>query len=81
MPLPICKLDFKLKIIKLGINEYIDNIVSSEEAGEKPNLNIFKLAYCKMNCDKKTLVMIGDNYKKDILGAKRFGIKSYQLIL
>ena len=36
------------KIIKLGINEYIDNIVSSEEAGcEKPNLNIFKLAYCK----------------------------------
>lgn len=70
------------KIIKLGINEYIDNIVSSEEAGcEKPNLNIFKLAYCKMSCNKKTIVMIGDNYKKDILGAKRFGIKSYQLKL
>ena len=34
-----------------------------------------------MSCNKKTIVMIGDNYKKDILGAKRFGIKSYQLIL
>lgn len=69
------------KISKLNFTKYIDCVVTSEEAEcEKPDLKIFKLANKKLNLQKSNLVMIGDNYKKDILGAKKFGIKYYQLI-
>jgi HAD superfamily hydrolase (TIGR01549 family) len=69
------------KISKLNLTKYINSIVTSEEAEcEKPNLKIFKLANKKLNLKKYELIMIGDNYKKDILGAKKFGIKYFQLI-
>jgi putative hydrolase of the HAD superfamily len=54
------------KIIKLGIKNYIDFIVTSEEAGiEKPSNIIFKLALSKIGEKEKAAIIIGDSYSKD----------------
>jgi putative hydrolase of the HAD superfamily len=66
------------KIIKLGITNYIDFVVSSEEAGiEKPAAKIFELALSKLNKKSSDVIMIGDNLEKDIKGAEALGIKAY----
>ena len=65
------------KIVKLGIADYIDFLVSSEEAGvEKPHPYIFKLAVEKLGTDNDKLIMIGDNINRDVLGARLLNIKS-----
>ena len=54
------------KIIKLGIKDYINFIVTSEEAGiEKPSNIIFKLALSKIGEKEKAAIIIGDSYIKD----------------
>ena len=68
------------KIRKLGISEYFDAIVTSEEAGiEKPSSKIFNLAVEKIGTDPKLTCMIGDKFKKDIVGAEDIGIDSFWL--
>lgn len=67
------------KLAKLSLPHPKLNLLSSEEAGvEKPSHKIFSTALQKMKLsDPERLVMIGDNYKKDILGASNFGIPSF----
>ncbi|MCC6818436.1 MAG: HAD-IA family hydrolase [Bacteroidia bacterium] len=66
------------KFIKLGLNEFVRFLVSSEEAGvEKPHPNIFRLALEKLNLKAQDVIMIGDNFEKDIKGAEAIGIKAY----
>ncbi|MDA0772654.1 MAG: HAD family hydrolase [Cyanobacteria bacterium] len=66
------------KIIRLGIADYIDFVVSSEEAGvEKPAAKIFELALSKLGKKASEVIMIGDNLEKDIKGAEALGIKAY----
>src|SRR3989339_612910 len=74
------KIQFK-KICFLKLDKYIDYVVTSEEAGaEKPFPNIFQLALDKLKLGKGEVIMIGDHHKKDIQGAKSFGIKKvYQV--
>lgn len=68
------------KIVKLGIADYIDFLVSSEEAGvEKPHPYIFKLAVEKLGIDNDKLIMIGDNINRDVLGARLLNIKSIHI--
>lgn len=63
------------KIIKLWIQEYIDYLVSSEESGaEKLDQRAFALSLEKLWLEKEEVCMIGDNYEKDIVWAKNFGI-------
>ena len=65
------------KIEKLGLKDCIDHIVTSEEVGvEKPNPLMFFQAIYKLKTSTASTIMIGDNYKKDILGASNLGIKS-----
>mgnify|MGYP003327531257 CR=1 FL=1 len=65
------------KIQKLGVEEYIDFIVSSEEAGqEKPSEVMFDLCLKKMKLNKSDVIMLGDSYKKDVCGALNYGIKA-----
>ncbi len=65
------------KLKKLKISEYIDFIVTSEEAGkEKPHPSIFLLALKKANCLPENAVMVGDSVEKDIKGANHVGIIS-----
>lgn len=66
----------KLKI--LDILEYIDVIVTSEEIGkEKPSSYGFLLAIHKLEGKCEECIMIGDNYKKDIIGANHLNICSF----
>lgn len=68
------------KIAKLDLSKYPNHLVTSEESGcEKPNSKIFKLALSKLNLDASQCCMIGDNFKKDILGADNLNIKSIWL--
>lgn len=68
------------KIKKLHLNQYTDYLVTSEEAGrEKPHPYMFLLALHKMDLKPNEVCMIGDSYKKDILGASQLGISSYWL--
>lgn len=66
------------KINKLNISKYVHFIVTSEEAGiEKPHSYPFMLALNKLKLNNSDVTMIGDNFKKDIIGALNMGIESY----
>lgn len=66
------------KIKKIGLDNYINCIVTSEEAGrEKPHQYIFMLALQKLNLRPDDVCVIGDSFEKDIYGASNLGIKSY----
>ncbi len=65
------------KIKRLGIAEYIDVLVTSEEAGkEKPDKKMFTLAMEKLNLFPEQIIMIGDSFQKDVKGAEAVGIHS-----
>ncbi len=85
-PLPIAivtdltaRIQFE-KIEKLGLDNLIDVVVTSEEAGhEKPDARLFQLAVQKLAIQPKNLLMVGDSWKRDIEGAIKFDIKCYWL--
>lgn len=59
------------KIDRLGLDRYIQSVVTSEEAGvEKPSKGIFLLAIEKAGSISKNIWMIGDDFEKDIQGAR-----------
>ncbi|MFR4981098.1 MAG: HAD family hydrolase [Clostridium neonatale] len=63
------------KLRKLGIDKYIDCIVTSEEAGaEKPNIRMFNLCIEKLGISSGEAFYVGDSFKKDIVGANNAGI-------
>lgn len=63
------------KLEKLGLEDRIDYLVSSEEAGmDKPGSPIFWLALQKCGCLPEEAVMIGDNFRHDIQGALDVGL-------
>jgi HAD superfamily hydrolase (TIGR01549 family) len=66
------------QLYKLGILKYIDALITSEELGvEKPNALFFRkiLSYLSVN-DPSNAVMVGDDLKRDIAGAKKIGINT-----
>lgn len=66
------------KIRKLGLEHYIDVLVTSEEAGvEKPNPRIFELCLKKLELNPSEVFYVGDSFKKDIIGASNVGIQSF----
>jgi len=68
------------KIAHLELMKWVNFVVTSEEAGcEKPHPFIFELALRKLNLTSTQVCMIGDNYQKDIIGAKQLGIHAYWL--
>ena len=68
------------KIEKMGISQYVDFVVTSEEVGvEKPNSKMFETALQKIKMQSDEVCMIGDSYEKDIVGAKNLNIKAYWL--
>ena len=67
-----------IKLEKLELLQYIDCVVTSEEVGiEKPSIQMFSTILGKMGLSSNEVIMIGDNYDKDIKGALNIGIKSY----
>jgi len=67
-----------LKIHRLGLTNFVSQIVTSEEAGvEKPASKMFDLALEKIGLKASEVCMIGDSYEKDIKGALNKGIKPF----
>jgi len=64
---PICR--------KLGLESYLDFVVTSEEAGaDKPNPPIFQVALRQAKVDASEAIHVGDQYKIDVVGARGVGI-------
>ena len=65
------------KIRKLGIDEYIDAIVTSEEVGvEKPDFKMYNKILEKLEVTPEETLFIGDSLKKDILGSMEYGMNA-----
>jgi len=71
---------FRNILCGLGIDHIFEKWIISEEVGvEKPNALMFSTAMAEMNLrdkDKSRIVMVGNNIKRDILGANEMGITS-----
>ena len=81
IPLGICSdltLHIQLrKLQKLGLVGVFDKIVTSEECGEeKPSAKMFRDILQKLGASAENSVMIGDNYKRDIVGALQVGMQA-----
>lgn len=65
------------KLIRLGLMEYMDFIVSSEEAGtDKPGNAFFMLCARKAGCLPGECLFIGDNIVRDYGGASAAGMQA-----
>ena len=65
--------EFQFKVF--GINEIFGSITTSEEVQSyKPEPKIFQVALNKARCQGEESIIIGDSYKKDIIGGKNMGM-------
>lgn len=65
------------KLEKLGIAQYFDSVVTSEEAGiDKPDSGVFRLCISKAGYRPKECLFIGDHVEKDYKGAKAAGMQA-----
>lgn len=68
------------KIIQLGISNWIDAVVTSEEAGaEKPAGIMYQMILEKLHTVPEKALFIGDSQKKDVEGPQRMGISALWL--
>ena len=66
-----------IKLEKSGLIKYFDEVICSEEIGFlKPAKEIFSYSLTKSGALLNNSMMIGDDYKADILGAQNFGMKA-----
>lgn len=65
-----------VKIKSAGLEGYFDDVVLSDVVGiNKPQAGIFEYALQKAKVEKSEVVMLGDNYSSDIIGAHNAGIE------
>ena len=64
-----------LKLKSAGLTDYFAEVVASDTTGhKKPHTPIFDYLLRRLNTDRRRCLMIGDNLKTDILGARNAGI-------
>lgn len=63
---------------KTGLTPWVDEIVVSGEIRlKKPDAKIFEYTLKKLGLLPSEALMVGDDYEKDIIGAKNIGISTY----
>ncbi len=73
----------RLKVQALGIEDYFDRIIYTEELGRefwKPSPAGFEKIMRDLNAKPENVVYIADNEKKDFIAPNRLGLSSVQLI-
>ncbi|GFP19985.1 putative hydrolase of the HAD superfamily [Candidatus Hakubella thermalkaliphila] len=71
------KLEVKIALHNLALDQYFDVIVTSVDVGyEKPHEEIFRVALQELGFRPSEVVMVGDRIEKDVVGANRMGIVS-----
>jgi len=69
------------KIARLGLDKFIDFMVTSEETGfEKPAPIMFTMALEKMKISANEAAYFGDTLDRDILGAANVGIEPFWFV-
>jgi putative hydrolase of the HAD superfamily len=62
---------------RVGAERFFKNIFLAQEIGyKKPDPRFFNYIIKRLNASPSSVVMIGDNYEKDIAGAKNAGLKT-----
>lgn len=68
------------KLQHCGLDRLIDVLVTSEDVGvAKPHPAIFRAALEQLACTPDQVVMVGDNWENDVVGATRVGIRTIWL--
>lgn len=63
------------KLRHCGLDAYVDALIVSEEAGvSKPDPEIFRIALRALDCGASEVVMVGDSWSADVVGARAAGI-------
>lgn len=66
-----------LRIDKLGLTSFFDAYAFSEEVkANKPDVRVFELALKRLGISSSEAVMIGNDLKRDIIGANMFSLKT-----
>lgn len=64
-----------IKLEHSGLKPFFEHIIISEEVGtQKPEKEIFELAFKRANTSASESLMIGDNFNTDIVGARNAGM-------
>jgi putative hydrolase of the HAD superfamily len=67
----------KKGLARVGADSYFSFVFSSWDLGfEKPDPRFFRYVIEKLRTGPANCIMIGDNYEKDIVGAKTTGMKT-----
>lgn len=73
----------KNKIVSLGLDKMIDDIIITDELGgeqfRKPNDIAFRIMQCRWRIPFEQMVYVGDNLEKDFQAPKQLGIRSLYL--
>lgn len=65
------------KLRDCRLDAYVDVLVVSEEAGvSKPHPRIFEIALARIGCGAGDVVMVGDSWAADVIGARDAGIRA-----
>ncbi len=63
------------KLVRLGVDEHVDRLVTSEEVGrEKPSAIPFTAALSALDLRPSEALMVGDNVEADIAGGNAVGM-------
>jgi HAD superfamily hydrolase (TIGR01509 family) len=64
------------KLAFLGMTDLVDALITSEDVGaSKPDPQIFAVAMQRLNAQPAETVLVGDNWRADVLGALAVGIR------
>jgi FMN phosphatase YigB (HAD superfamily) len=66
-----------LALQRVGADKYFSGIFLAKEIGyEKPDKKFYETIISNLDLPPSSIVMIGDNYEKDCMGAKQAGLKT-----
>ncbi|MCC7570842.1 HAD-IA family hydrolase [Candidatus Micrarchaeota archaeon] len=66
-----------IRLTELGLVDFFDFVVAKEDTGRlKPHASPFKKALKKLGLLAEKVMFVGDNPDRDILGAKKIGMKT-----
>jgi len=80
-PLHIITNGFKevqlIKLQKSGLNDFFEDVLCSEEIGvNKPDPRVFYAALQRNKAKNNQSIMIGDDFKADVIGAEKAGMRA-----
>ncbi len=74
---PSTKADIINALKRVNLDGYFKDVFCYNEIGfSKPSKQYFDYILNKLNVERKHVIMIGDDYEKDYLGAKENGISA-----